>query len=209
MNVLMKSLQKVIASQLISGDDWELKKELDSPEGNHNKFLSLYSKTGLEIIKKYENAEGEGVLVRSGQKFALLNLTLGHIDYYMQFEVGKVAGVKAATQIAIWSRGNSWFINQNNRIPADLFFNKLLPLTGVIAADREQTTDGMRFWQKRLVDAKSLGLFIYIHDRSRNTLTPLHTYAEIDEALKENWGWGGQFAFQRAIISQRELALNK
>ena len=85
------------------------------------------------------------------------------------------------------------------------FFKWLLPDAELILSDAQQTAAGRRFWESRIGNAFSLGLFVYAVDQ--NLKQKIHLKTEEDFASIRDAFWGDQekFKARRFAISKKQL----
>lgn len=112
---------------------------------------------------------------------------------------------KSCTQILVWKRpGNEEVLNG---FPAKIFTH-LLQKYIVMITDKQQTADGKRFWENRIVQAFQEGCFVYFCDKNlgENKLQLIENSDDFFEYF-EPMGWGNDKLHQNKlfIVSIAEL----
>lgn len=98
------------------------------------------------------------------------------IKYFVQFDVNYIGFLKSRviTQVKLWRS----IVQSPDAInfPTYMFFHYLLPITGIILTDKQQTEEGSRFWGDRIFQAIDLNYFVYYI----NLLAPNKELIKID-----------------------------
>jgi hypothetical protein len=112
---------------------------------------------------------------------------------------------KSCTQILVWaSPENEDFLIGFPR----KMFNHFLQKYVVMITDKQQTFDGKRFWERRIVDAFRENHFVYFFDKnlSENKLQRIESSDDFFETF-EPLGWGNDKGHQNKwfLISLSEI----
>ena len=181
--------------------DIDFKLSDDSFNSNYNKELLKSSKT--KILETFDDFT-DSKLYKSGNKIFLSD---GFKIYYFVHYVEKyqpLLGEKAITQIKVWRSNSSGGISH---LPSYVFYNYLLPITGVIITDIEQTDDGKRFWWDRIVQSLRNGDFVYFINlmSPKREVTRITSYKEFKELDQKYSIWAKASEYKLLAISNHEL----
>ena len=105
---------------------------------------------------------------------------------------------KSCTQILVWKRpGNEEGLNG---FPAKIF-RHLLQKYIVMITDKQQTADGKRFWENRIVQALQERCFVYFFDKNlgENKLQSIENSDDFFEYF-EPLGWGNDKLHQNKLF---------
>lgn len=184
--------------------------DLDDDASRKELFTKLTNKLSVERIGSYKGLEfyATGRSSNEGYWF-LLNKRGTDLAYVCRFITLGASSMqfkaKVVTQIAVWRNYN---YAESRAFPAYIFFRMLLPKYGVVMSDSQQTNDGRKFWQSRMLDALHKGLFVYTFDQNTRDLNRLHNTDDIDDAAPYLWKKDPKFRTRRVLISQTKLILD-
>lgn len=88
-----------------------------------------------------------------------------------------------------------------NKLPTEVFFQYLLPITNSIMTDSQQTPQGEKFWKSAILTAFSnnLNIYIYMVDTQKLIIvSSLQTFNKIKDGI---WGFNDEYQNSRVIIS--------
>jgi len=121
-----------------------------------------------------------------------------------------IHGRKNCTQVMIWRSLRPEHRSSVQGIAA-LFFNYFLNTHSIIVSDSEQTQQGRRFWEYRIIEALSTpDLYVYVSDGTdgdkdgTRPLYPIHT----DEEFFEYWS-GFCWGTDKDVHSNRLFVISK
>jgi hypothetical protein len=191
-----------IASLLVAPSDFQLGKALNGADSNRALYDSFLNSPRTRDVASIP----DGSLVEKGQRIAYLDPLSETIKYYVQYERGSFRGIKTITQIALWADesfplptvGSASMISW-------VFFNYLLPKADALSADPYQTSDGMRFWLRRMQAALGGGMLVYMVARDQDAVVKLKSLEDITRVAKAAWGTEKRHAFRRAFIARRPI----
>lgn len=129
------------------------------------------------------------------------------IVYLMRYEVKfhKFINKQTAQQITVW-RDTQHYITEG--LAKHVFFNYLLHNYKAIITDAQQTDDGQKFWDKRILEALKNEKFVYyvnlMPDRELVKITNDAEYRKLVRN-KEIWGDKQKHQSRRIVISDTEL----
>lgn len=140
-------------------------------------------------------------------ELALINDVTQEVAYYNRVIIQPDSFLKCrpVTQILVWRTQKPKHRAVLHDFAGIIFMEYLLERYDVIVSDRNQTNEGMSFWQARMYDALDLGLHLYAYDMMTCELRELRNEAELEQG--ETWLWGDAENFQNrlAIISKHKL----
>lgn len=153
-----------------------------SPEQAAKVYLDLKKDRRKKSLGKvYDGAE----LVRSGQKFAVMDHNLKQVTYYMVYQERKVKNFKAVYQSMVWRNKSA----STEFIPREVFWNYLFPIYGKVTTDRIQTDLGKGFWQNIIIDAaEKRHLLVYFIDLNSGDIEPIKNQADLSHVEEIVWG---------------------
>ena len=195
------SMPELIADTSFDLDDDVTRKEL---------FAKLTNKSSMERIGAYKGLEFYATGRKSNEGYwFLLNKRgddLAHVCRFVTLGASSVQfKTKVVTQIAVWRNYN---YAESRSFPAYIFFKMLLPKYGVVMSDSQQTNDGRKFWQSRMLDALHKGLSLYSFDQNTRELKRMHSVDDVNDAAPYLWKKDPKFRTRRVLISQTKLTLD-
>lgn len=199
---IKKDLEKVAglfeSPQIVSPTDFDLK----NPDKNKELADEILSKA-KEIIRETPDY----YLVRTGDLnnkgyIAQISKSSGLITYMIKYETSqnKLIG-RFVTQVALWRDLLEYGINKG--LTTEIFFDYLLPVTGTIISDNEQTANGRDFWLRKLAEAHNNGLKIGFINTTKNVLEWYDSSVSFKNWLlsKNAWGETRNHFYDRFVIS--------
>lgn len=169
-----------------------------------NKMRQLYSeylnnKKNIFLKEIYPH----GRLIKNGSKYLILDDNLLAVTYYMESAFRKVKGREAAYQRLVWRDTD---VPDTRLHPHEILFEYLLPLKGILASDRQQSTLGKRFWFIAVGMALQKGLHVYFIDLNKNDgFITIHNGEELREKEREIWGDHEKHQANLLVISEKAL----
>lgn len=178
--------------------------DLDDEIYNKNYCKKLMKSSKLKKLNY--NFKNGSILYQDGTKIFLENN--GKILYFVQYENNKFKPIpyNITTQIKLWKKrgGGSDLIG----LPSKIFYDLILEKTGIVSADKDQTTDGEDFWIDRLGQAFEYNYYCYyINTNSPKELIKINNMNEFKKIRKEKdlWGFGTRYQSRKLIISKINL----
>jgi len=166
-------------------------------------------KFAAELLKKrkhtYEETDDK-ILFKTGDGvngyIALLNKGSSLLDYVIKYEGSKRKALgRAVTQVMIWRRRGSPYVQGLTR---KVFFEILLKEWPAIMSDRQQTEDGMMFWDDRMAEATTMNLKVGLFHEGG---APIEWFdgkpKDYQKWIRSHEGWGDSHKFTdvRYVIS--------
>ncbi|WP_375321606.1 hypothetical protein [Aliivibrio logei] len=172
------------------------------------KFLTKYPKPyqleGFIIPEGYRF-----VTNKKGKQIRLIDKTDSsnpRIIYAVNIELSdKKIGQRSCTQVMVWSDPVEEELTIG--LPKKVF-SALLEEYVIMISDEEQTNDGKRFWERRLIQSLKNGHFVYFYDSFQlgSQLIQINT---VDEFLEEyeplGWGQDNEHKGKMFIISKMKI----
>lgn len=163
--------------------------DLNNVEVNRQFVRDLLKRKSFRMIEEDENK----TLFMTGNKingYVALYLkqfdVLGYlIKYHLKYNI--LLAATPVTEIVLW---RSYSYPHTFGITNHVFFDILLKEWNAIMSDGEQTEDGKKFWQFRLVEASAKNYDIGIMNINDNTVTWWDDSILIGDWIKHNDGWG-------------------
>lgn len=160
---------------------------------------------GYRIVRVDDRKKGE--IPQAHFEIALLNDVTEEIVYYNRviIQPDSYLNYRPVTQILVWRTQKPKHRAVLHDFAGIIFMNYLLERYDIIVSDRNQTHEGMSFWQARMFDALELGLYLYAYDMMTCELREMRNEAELEKG--DAWLWGDIEHFQNrlAIISKYKL----
>lgn len=192
--VLMKLSNLFEMPQLIGEVDFDL----DDRERNRIVCNSLRP-SAVELFT-FRN-----VVIKKSGKHIYAERGDGLMPYLIETERKWIGAVnkQAMIQRGLWRDAA---ISSIAGLTKKVFFEVLLPQTGMVASDRQQSDDGRRFWVLRVSEALEMGLFVYLVDvMGPKELTRIKSHEQFDGMQSEIWGTDPKFKTKLLLISRDEL----
>lgn len=179
-------------------------KQLDGAAKNREMFDDLAFSPRAKTLRTY--AGGKAKLLEVGQKIVLCDYENKKMDYYVQYEFGKIKGLKCVTQIVIWVTDISPYVNQGGlRLTQEVFFDYIVPKARCVAADTLQSPDGMKFWLRRISDALNMGFHIYAYFKDKDKMYRIAKFSDISKLRDQIWTTETAAENRRAIIAPSDV----
>lgn len=170
--------------------------KLDVAVNNLEEYQRLMSKNKTHLF----DYNGYEVYVTGGYAFAIDPDpdAIFKLVYLIKLQNYTVAKKKAITQVVLW---RYWVKKQLSGISTKVFWEYVTTLAPLVASDREQTENGMRFWLDIANEAESRGYNLYISDRNKG-LNEKVEYSDVVKRKDEIWGLGGKHEYIRLVITK-------
>lgn len=140
-------------------------------------------------------------------ELALINDLVEEVVYYNRviIQPDSYLNCRPITQILVWRTQKPKHRTVLHNFAGIIFINYLLARYDIIVSDRNQTHEGMSFWQARMYDALELRLHLYGYDMMTCELIEMRNEIELEKG--ETWLWGDAEHYQNrlAIISKNKL----
>ena len=113
----------------------------------------------------------------------------GNLVLYIQYSTYRYAflPMQALTQTKLW-RSQSLLVS--HEFSHNLFFQIMLPLSGAILSDKEQTSDGQEFWKRRCMEALQIGCHVALVDFGTRSYKEFSDADGLEPARLDSWGGG-------------------
>ncbi|TYL43914.1 hypothetical protein [Dickeya sp. ws52] len=162
---------------------------------------------GYRIVRVDNRKKGE--IPQDHFELALVNDLTEEVVYYNRviIQPDSFLNCRPVTQILVWRTQKPKHRAVLHDFAGIIFMNYLLERYDIIVSDRNQTHEGMSFWQARMYDALALGLHLYAYDMITCELREMKNESDLEKG--ETWLWGDKDHFQNrlAIISKHELPI--
>lgn len=162
---------------------------------------------GYRVVRVDNRKKGE--IPQEHFELALINDLTEEVVYYNRviIQPDSYLNCRPVTQILVWRTQKPKHRAVLHDFAGIIFLNYLLDRYDIIVSDRNQTHEGMSFWQARMYDALERGLNLYGYDMMTCELIEMHNEVELEKG--ETWLWGDSENFQNrlAIISKHKLPL--
>lgn len=142
-------------------------------------------------------------------EIALINDLTEEVAYYNRviIQPDSYLNCRPVTQILVWRTQKPKHRSVLHDFAGIIFMNYLLERYDIIVSDRNQTHEGMSFWQARMYDALDLGLHLYAYDMITCELREMKTERELEDGGTWLWGDLDHYQDRLAIISKHKLPL--
>lgn len=202
----MKIVVSVSMPELIEDTQFDL----DDPVVRKELFKKLTAKDSCEKVGAYKGMDFYATGRNSNEGYwFLLNKAGDDLAYVCRFKTLGASAPhfksKVATQVAIW---RNYGVADSRAFPTYIFFKMLLPKYGIMMSDSQQTNDGRKFWQSRMLDAMHKGLYVYTFDQMTRALRRLQSSYDLDSNANYLWSKDPKQRTRRALISQTPLTLD-
>jgi hypothetical protein len=181
--------------------------DLNDIKTNILKTKELLRQTKKTPLKSFD--DGKVTLWEFDGCYALIRHDDGkdtppHIIYFVRYKVHYHNMIKrqCVQQVAVWHGRDSFSYG----IAKDIFFHYLLESYQTIITDLTQTSDGERFWGNRILDAFTLGYYVYyINFLNPREITKVNDKIEYNDILsgKEPWGDHHKHQQRRFVITTK------
>ncbi|NOS87376.1 MAG: hypothetical protein HOP34_02335 [Methylococcaceae bacterium] len=164
----------------------------NKPSSNKNEAKKFLAKYSIEysvddvILPEYFELKSN----KAKTKIRLLDRTdkdNPRIVYAVDIKINQqVIAHHTCTQVLVWASPS----NEDLLIgfPRKIF-NHLLKRYAIMITDQEQTPDGKRFWERRIVQAFNDGLLVYFYDTMNHLLMTIKNSDDFFENYEpESWG---------------------
>lgn len=122
-----------------------------------------------------------------------------YVAYYVRWELQSASFLDTdwATQVLVWGGVNP----KAKFLPEYVFFEYVLPFTGTVISDGEQTQRGENFWQRMIAQAFTDKKYnIYLVDFNMKKVHRIGSYREYQELYQsENSPWGDKKGFHNGL----------
>ena len=162
------------------------------------KYTTPYSIPGITLPENFE-------LKINNTKNAIrlidrTDINNPRIAYAVDIEItNEKINHKSCTQVIVWAspKNEELLIGFPRKV-----FNHLLQKYVIMITDKQQTPDGKRFWERRIIQALDDHCFVYYCDKNllKNNLQIIANADEFFE-IYEPLGWGNDSAHQHKLFA--------
>ena len=173
---------------------------LENPNDNKKLFKTVSQQKNKQFIGHY-NDHVELWKVVKGKETEIFGLVPedSYVGYYVRWEQQNANFIDTdwATQVLVWA-GVSPF---TKGLPDEVFYNYVLPETGTVVSDSEQSARGEHFWQRMIAMAfKNSKYKIYLVDFHKKTVKRIKAYSDYVKLYHSSDSpWGDKRGFHNGL----------
>jgi hypothetical protein len=144
------------------------------------------------------------------EKYVVLdesNINVPRVIYFVWYKIQNLGYIarKAACQILVWK--SIGYPDLLTGLPSYIFFNILLPKTGTIVTDYQQTNAGRRFWGDRISTALSIGKYVYyVNFQPDRVLQQITNIQQLEDLSPSIYGSHQKYKQRRLIITDHPIS---
>lgn len=131
--------------------------------------------------------------------------------YYVKYSlknINYVVNRQAVSQILVWKKVGASSVLSG--LPSKIFFDYLLPKTGLIITDYQQTSNGRRFWGDRIAGALERGLYVYyVNLQPERVLGQITNVDQLDNLSSFLYGKHQKYRQRRIFITNTPLEVEQ
>lgn len=159
---------------------------LDDPKINRTVMNELRLLPARKIASAKVNRKFYPIYRTGTRSGAIYLIADDQLVYYVKYGARKLKYLpETITQFVLWRKLN---ITISPAFTENLFFKVILPITGSVMSDREQTVYGQNFWRRRLDQAYNRGYQVYLVDLSGQRIHTVESTRDLDRLLDKAWG---------------------
>lgn len=161
----------------------------------------------LQHKLKYKNAQIIGTfggldILKADKTIYCLDKNTQQFTFVVQYRMAKYSFLPShVTQIKIWKDN---LLAPANLVP-HVFFNYVLPTTGLALTDCVQTRDGQRMWSKLIRHALLNNLYVYFVDTVNKKVVKINSLYDFQDKSQFAYGSSPACANYKFAISLNEL----
>lgn len=173
---------------------------LENPHDNKKLFKTVSQQKNKQFIGHY-NDHVELWKVVKGKETEIFGLVPedSYVGYYVRWEQQNANFIDTdwATQVLVWA-GVSPF---TKGLPDEVFYNYVLPETGTVVSDSEQSARGEHFWQRMIAMAfKNSKYKIYLVDFHKKAVKRIKAYSDYVKLYHSpDSPWGDKRGFHNGL----------
>jgi hypothetical protein len=173
--------------------------KLENYKENKKLFKTLAQRTDKQFISHFNNVELWKICKgRETEIFGVIP-SESYVGYYVRWELQEshFADTNWCTQVLVWAGVSP----QTKGLPDKIFFEYIIPETGTVVSDGEQTVRGEHFWQRMIATAFSTGNYkVYLIDFNRKKTKRISTYEDYRLLYEsEHSPWGNKRGFHEGL----------
>ena len=202
-NEFQRILLEVPQTIIDIGDEHVLNDKL----GNIKLARKIQANSKKKVVKELEAAV---TLYELPEKYVVLDETnpaVPRVIYFVWYKIQNLNFInrKAASQILVWRAGGYPILTGL----AEYVFNELiLPITGTIVTDYQQTNNGKRFWQDRIGKALKAKKYVYyVNFQPERVIKQINHISDLEDLDKQAYGVHQKFRQRRLIIAEDPIVL--
>lgn len=132
------------------------------------------------------------------------------VVYYNKVTVtnDKELHCRPVSQVLVWRTRKPQHNAALGGLATKIFFHYLIKSYDVVISDRNQTNEGMSFWQGRMYEALMYGLYVYAYDEMNAEIRQISNQDEVGNYQSWLWGNKDHHPHRLAIISKIILPNN-
>lgn len=163
---------------------------LESYKENKKLFKTLSQRPDKQFIGHY-NERVELWKIAKGKETEIFGIipSESYVGYYVRWELqsSHFIDMDWCTQVLVWAGVSP----HTKGLPDEIFYSHVIPETGTVVSDGEQTVRGEHFWQRMIAIAFSTGKHkVYLIDFNKKRITRFANYEEYRILYKsENSPW--------------------
>lgn len=135
------------------------------------------------------------------------NYNVPRVIYFVWYKLQNLGYVakKAACQILVWK---SFKYTILEGFAKHIFFDYILPKTGTIVTDYQQTSKGRGFWESRIGNALQLGKYVYyVNFQPDRIIKQITDARELEDLTDIAYGNHQKYKQRRLIITNQPISI--
>ena len=174
--------------------------KLENYKENKKLFKTLSQRTDKQFIGHYNN-NVELWKICKGRETEIFGVIPGEtcVGYYVRWELqgSHFVDTDWCTQVLVWAGVSPY----TKGLPDKIFFDYIIPETGTVVSDGEQTVRGEHFWQRMIAIAFSSDKYkVYLIDLNKKRVKRISTYEEYRTLYEsKNCPWGNKLGFHEGL----------
>jgi hypothetical protein len=174
--------------------------KLESPHENKKLFKTIEQNRSKQFVGNY-NEHVELWKIVKGRETEIFGLVKedSYVGYYVRWEQQDASFIDTdwSTQVLVWA-GVSPF---TKGLPDSVFFDYVLPDTGTVVSDGEQSARGEHFWQRMIATAfKNTKYKIYLVDFNKKSVKRIAKYQDYEKLYHSpDSPWGNKRGYHNGL----------
>jgi hypothetical protein len=175
--------------------------ELGDPGRNQKTLEQLMAQPDLTQLESFKGIP----IYETGQQIFAVDEDTRRIAYLVTYEFKylRKLNVRGISQIKLWRSAAP------RGLTAHVFWNVLLPLTGVMISDNVQTNSGQKFWTDSITEALLRGAFVYLVNTVDGTIHPILDRNDYEATGDKAYPGTNEGTAWRYLISEKPLPAGK
>lgn len=178
---------------------------MDDEEENKNLANKLLKDSRIRTL---DNIDSHATLYRTGNTIFLYHKKAEKIIFCLTF---KITSYRKHIGRVLQTRGlwSSRLYRQTEGLTRKVFFEYLLPETGTVITDSEQTDLGARYWGQKIAEALRMNKHVNYIDFNTNKVKKIQSIEDLENILKTDkpWGRSEKYKARRFLISEKPLII--